>query len=316
MKSDTGEQGPQGEVGPKGDHEKGAEGGTKYQGTRISGTTYSPGDTVSETANGIPGVFICLVESSSAEPSSSSEWRRIAGTESDIDGVSVGSDGKIEYNRITNVSAETFKPNFNGDLSWTLNISTSTEIDLSSMVDTSFNTNPAAVLRLVISAREVVTITFTGSDNYWLPEENYSAEPPLIAVGGTIPFIVVEVTLIINTTASGVFIQQVYPSVTSESSGPWVPGIWNTPGATVMLYYNHTQNVYDHDADEELPGSYFYPVCIFQSKTDASVSLQHSEQVASGTWRLQGKLMSASEGASVTQAIQVDSITMPGFELL
>lgn len=211
-----------------------------YKGTWQSGTTYQFGDEVSETVNGIPGTFICLAETSSAEPSSSSDWRRISGNASDVDGVSAGSNGRIEYNRVASVSTTPFKPNFNGELSWTLNINASTEIDLSMLTNTLFNTNPAATLRLVITASEAVNITFTGSDNYWLADGSYGAEPPVFNLDASQPMTIVEVINLTNTAAPGVRIQQTYPAVkTSENSVTIIPSgdVFDPLTAEPGIYY-------------------------------------------------------------------------------
>lgn len=71
-------------------------------------------------------------------------------------------------------------------------------------------------------------MTFMDSNNYLFPGGDYSAEPPVIAVGGTILFIVMEVTLLTKIAAHGSSIRQTYPTVASESTGSWMPGKWNT----------------------------------------------------------------------------------------
>ncbi len=197
----------------------------KYKGIWVSGTTYQKGDEVSETVNGIPGLYICLAETSSGEPSGSDDWRRISGTASDVDGVSASSEGRIEYNRIATVNTTPFKPNFNGELSWTLNISASTEIDLSAFTNTLFNTNPAAVLRLVITASQAVNITFTGSNNYWQADGSYGAEPPVFNLDSGQPMTIIEAINVSSSAAPGVRIQQTYPVSSTGSSVQTVNGI-------------------------------------------------------------------------------------------
>jgi hypothetical protein len=196
-----------------------------YCGTWQSGTTYRLNNIVSETVNGIPGLFVCLVASSSAEPSGSSDWRRIAGSASAIDGVSAGSDGIILYNRTQDVTAETVTPSFNGELSQTLNITSSTEVNVSGLANTLFNTNPAAALHLVISATDALSVTFTGSDNYWLPDGTYSTEPPTFDLDGTVSLTLLEVSLVTNSTAPGVLIRQAYPIIASGGEGGGITSV-------------------------------------------------------------------------------------------
>ncbi|WP_370611831.1 prophage tail fiber N-terminal domain-containing protein [Klebsiella aerogenes] len=319
-KGDTGEQGPQGEVGPKGDTGpegpegpqgpagEGAEGAVHYKGTWQSGTTYQLGDEVSETVNGVPGTFICLVESSSAEPSSSSDWRRVSGTASDIDGVSAGGDGKIEYNRTANITAETYKPNFNGELSWTLNISASVEIDLSSLVNTLFNTNPAAMLRLVITASEAASITFIGSDNYWLADGSYGTEPPEFSLDTSQSLMIIEVTNITNMAAPGVYIRQVYPALSDSI----LPG-WYEPGASGLM---------------KVPLSAGYPGNTIGGSSlryagvmddGSQTRIQYTDgNIPSGTWELNGYVSSGGTGTHMaTFCRRIDGTNlMPSSHLL
>ncbi len=65
---------------------------------------------------------------------------------------------------------------------------------------------------------------FTSSKNYWLPGGDYRAETPVIAVGDTLLFIVMKVTLLTNIAAPWLLIWQGYPSAVSERTGPWFRG--------------------------------------------------------------------------------------------
>ena len=150
---------------------------------------------------------------------------------------------------IATVSITPFKPNFNGELSWTPNIDSSTEIDLSMLTNTLFNTNPAAMLRLVITASEAVTITFTGSDNYWLADGSYGVEPPVFNLDASQPLTIIEAINITSAAAPGVLIQQMYPA--AESGG-------NTPAETFSLTVVKSGESLDCTA--AAPGVYYFEV--------------------------------------------------------
>lgn len=136
-----------------------------------------------------------------------------------FDGLSTGSSGNGQYNRSLNVTTETVTPQSSGELSWRLNISAATTVDMSTFTNSLYSTNPASVIRLVITAGESFDVTFCGSGNYWTHDGGYSDTPPAIALDGTVPLAVVEVSLITNVAAPSVLVRQGYPATAFGSSG-------------------------------------------------------------------------------------------------
>ncbi|WP_455424843.1 hypothetical protein [Dryocola sp. LX212] len=125
----------------------------------------------------------------------------------------------MQYNRSLDVTTETVTPQSSGELSWRLNISAATSVDMSTFTNSLYSTNPASVIRLVITAGESFYVTFCGSGNYWTYDGGYSDTPPVIALDGTVPLTVVEVSLITNVAAPSVLVRQGYPATASGSSG-------------------------------------------------------------------------------------------------
>lgn len=278
----------------------------KYKGAWQSGTTYHKGDEVSETVNGIPGLFICLVESSSAEPSGSSDWRRIAGTASDIDGVSA-TNGSIAYNRILDITTDTIKPQSGGELTWTYNITESVTVDLIVFANPLFNTNPAAVIRLVVCPVDTATITFTNSDNYWLADGTYSTDAPVFELDSTQPLTIIELTNVTVASIPGVMVRQVYPSVSSDGSNDVIIPDVGEPGSSGS--FMHVNN---NDAGH-YPGETFAATAIYYAGiNDGGNLIQGSGgHPTGGTWQLRGYFqIGTTAGHSAAALTRIDGTNL------
>jgi hypothetical protein len=312
-----------------------------YCGTWASGTIYRLNNRVSATLNSVPGEYVCIVESTTASISDGTAWRRVGGTASSIDGLSAGSDGNVQYNRTLDVTADTVTPQCSGELSWALNISAATTVDLSAFINSLYNTNPASVIRLVITASEAFDVTFSGSDNYWTQDRGYSDTPPVIALDGTVPLTVVEVSIITNTAAPGVLVNQVYPATASGSSGgvtsvngilpdaggnvetgdygpdnppPVIIPSFNMPGATGFFNFAGTTTNTVHPGDTT-PGSELRYAGI--QDDPASPIVVYTNNTPTGTWEARGYIYgTATATKAASQLIRIDGTNLMPATLL
>jgi hypothetical protein len=313
-----------------------------YCGTWASGTTYRLNNRVSATLNGVPGEYVCLVESTTASLTDSTAWRRVGGTASSVDGLSAGSSGNVQYNRTLDVTTETVTPQSSGELSWTLNISAATTVDLSTFTNSLYSTNPASVIRLVITASDSFDITFSGSDSYWTQGGGYSDTPPVIALDGTVSLTVVEVSLITNTAAPGVLVRQAYPVNDSGSSGgvtsvngilpdaggnvetgdygpdnppPLIVPSFNQPGATGFFNFaGTTTNMVN--PGETTAGSELRYAGI--QDDPANPIVVYTNNLPTGTWEARGYIYGTPTATkAVSQLIRIDGTNlMPATMLL
>lgn len=255
---------------------------TAYRGTWQSDSTYHQNDMVSETVNGIPGLFICLAETSSAEPSGSGDWRRIAGVASAIDGLAASSSsGNLVYNTTQDVTTDTITPQFSGEASKTFNISSSTTVDLTLFTNLLFNTNPAAIIRLAVNPIDTATITFTNSDNYWLPDGTYSTDAPVFDLDSTQPLTVIEVTNVTVAGAPGVLVRQVYPVAATGGSDVYIPAL-GAPGASAMAWKASATEAFA--AGDVVPAS----ALEYGGVMDAGSGVIGFITLTGGTWELRG----------------------------
>ncbi|WP_234262241.1 prophage tail fiber N-terminal domain-containing protein [Klebsiella aerogenes] len=324
------------EQGEKGDAGEAPEGTMTYKGTWASDTTYTEGDLVSATVNSITGDYVCIVESTTASLTDTSAWRRIAGTASAINGVSADSKGNIAYNRSLDVSTTTITPQCNGEQNWILNISSSVTVDLSIFTNPLYNTNPAAAIKLYIdtSTSGAITVTFTNSDNYWLPDGTYSTEAPVLSLDSTQPMTRIEVTNVTVASAPGVMVRQVYPVASSGGGVQTVNGIGpddtgnvetgdygpdNPPPVYVAelglpgdrdLFVFSQSGVTSLSPGDSCPGSALKYAGLTNSTTGYSIVKKDTPQ-PTGTWEVRGVITAAVDSSyEVSVFVRVDGTTL------
>lgn len=292
------EQGAPGEV---------PEGSMTYKGTWTSGTTYVENDLVTATVNNITGDYVCIVESTTASLTDTSAWRRIAGMASALDGVPASSDGNIAYNRSVDVSTATITPQCNGEQNWILNISASATVDLSTFTNPLFNTNPASALQLYIDTKDApdaITVTFTNSDNYWLPDGSYSADAPVFILDDTQPMTRIEVTNVTVSGAPGVMVRQVYPAA-ATGGGIVIPEL-GEPGSTGLF-------MYINDSTAHYPGETFAASTLYYAGINDGGNLIQSSGIHpdGGTWELRGYFqVSTTASHSASELIRIDGTSL------
>lgn len=272
-----------------------------YCGTWQNGTTYRLNNIVSTTGKGgITGLYVCVVESSSADPTDGNDWRRTAGLAGAIDGLVAGVDGNVEYNKTLTPSDGKASPQCNGELSWTVNIDSATTVNLARFTNLSYNTNPAAVIRLVITAADAFDVTFTGSPTYWAGTGSTDV-PPVYSVDETQPLTIIEVSLAAD---GGVVVQQAYP--VSASTSPSIPA-FEEPGASGFFSVSQ--------ADHADPGTTFAAAdLIYACASDGSTAVGRlSIAPAAGTWELRGAVLGNGGNATVFVAslfTRIDQVSL------
>lgn len=145
---------------PQGKPGEAAEGAMSFKGLYQYAETYSLNDVVKLSTD---GQYICVVETTTAVPGQSTDWQYMGGNINTIDGLGSDENGDMVCNMSVDVSEAVVEPSLAGAASMTLNISSSVTVDLTAFVNPLYNTNPAAILRLVISAGDAIVITFTCS---------------------------------------------------------------------------------------------------------------------------------------------------------
>ncbi len=275
-----------------------------YSAAWVNGTTYTKGVTVTLTVNGVPGVYVCVVGSTVANPASSDDWSRMAGTASAVDGISAN-EGNITYNRVVDVTTSPFVVQAYGELSWILRIARNTTIDVSNLVSDLYNANPAAVVRLEISASSAITVALTGAENYWLEDGSNSADAPSFSVDAEQPLTIIEISRVTNPSAPGVLVRQLCP-VQHESA---IPAL-GEPGASGFFM---TIN----GAEQMGPGSTLAATGLYYCSVNDGGSLIQANGIYpdGGTWELRGHTDAsgtAEHSASLWTRIDNVSTTLRG----
>ncbi|HBW3346570.1 prophage tail fiber N-terminal domain-containing protein [Klebsiella pneumoniae] len=270
-----------------------------YRGIWSQEEIYSVGDTVSVTDLTTEGLYVCKDESTADYPVDSPDWERIAGTSSSVDGVS-GSNGNVSYNRVSTVTDTQYTVPVSGELSWTLNISTSTKIDISAFMSDS-NPNPASVVRLVISASQALSVTLTGADNYWLEDGTSSSVAPVYNIDASQPLTLIEISRVPNSSAPGAMVRQIYPVA---DPGVIIPAV-DQPGAMGLFI------VTSYDGEEGYPpgkqygaSSLYYGTVLLNA---SRILYRNMTQPAAGTWETRTIVAAKNYGVwCLVLAVRVD----------
>jgi hypothetical protein len=281
--------------------------------------TYSLNDVVKITAG---GQYICVVETTGAVPGQSSDWQYLGGNINTIDGLGSDENGDMVCNMSVDVSEAVVEPSLAGAASMTLNISSSMTVRLNAFANPLYNTNPAAVLWLVISTAEAgdvpLTVTFTNCDNYWMPDGSYSTDAPIFSLDSSQPMTLVEVRNVTNAAAPGVMVRQVYPVATSENSGDIVVPDLGAPGSTALMGPIFPDGV-RYDPGEAVAGGDLGYVALNNSTAGHSVVVLNTFTPApAGTWSARGYLVGAVDSTySATDFVRIDGTNlMPATMLL
>ncbi len=190
--------------------------------------TYNVGDVVRTSGDEYEGLYVCGWGPTTEKPTDSIDWYRMAGNASSIDGMT-SSGGDLLYNRVDSIPGGTYTLQAAGELSWTLNVSGTCTIDITTLMSDA-NANPAAVVRVVIVAVKALTVSLTGASAWWQQDSGHTPTAPTFTVDATQPLTVIEISRITNATEPGALVRQVYPLVASGTGVQTVNGVSPTNG--------------------------------------------------------------------------------------
>lgn len=315
-KGNTGEQGPQGEVGPKGDTgeqgPQGDDGESAYQIWLDAGNTGTEedflaslqgpqgeagpkGDTGEQGPQGEVGP-----KGDTGEP----------GGPASVDGVVADEDANINYNLELDVSGYNFTPEINGELSMIVNMNATASMYcyLTNFVDLTKNTNPNAMLKVVISNPNLISsyLYFKNGGNYWTTDGEYTTTDTSIHTNH--PLTIVEVRIIRSDTAPGVLIQQVYPLDAYSDANPppvTIPGS-NEPGCYATCSFYLPSDATTLDFGENIAGSSLKYAGITSDSSGYDIGLSYNNNLT-GTWQCRGYLSTAIQyGTSLALMVRLD----------